>query len=266
MCPLHPVEPTGCLAVVFAVAGAALSAPKGVCRARPNCLSLLSPCSNLPHAFHAPRWWRVAGASQANGGTECRSGLTPQKRCCRRGWNRCGRACWRVLVLGPAHLVVLQLQPAASLGLHQPPLYLRLVPNPTQFPESAYLHILYSSFLIEARKQYQVRWCGCVAGCFVLGAWRSRREHRQAQRLYPASASPLWPPLHLIHATTTPPHLPQRANGMLEQSRKLEPGIGERFMLFVRDRWVGGDGLNVRPLGAGSACQPPGPSTLFYVS
>ncbi|PRW21106.1 flagellar associated membrane [Chlorella sorokiniana] len=51
-----------------------------------------------------------------------------------------------------------------------------------QFPESPYLHILYSSFLIEARKQYQ------------------------------------------------------RASGMLEQARKLEPGIGERFMLFVRDR------------------------------
>lgn len=27
---------------------------------------------------------------------------------------------------------------------------------PLQFPESPYLHILYSSFLIEARKQYQV--------------------------------------------------------------------------------------------------------------
>ncbi|PSC71757.1 flagellar associated membrane [Micractinium conductrix] len=51
-----------------------------------------------------------------------------------------------------------------------------------QFPESAFLHIRYSSFLIGARKQNQ------------------------------------------------------RAAGMLDLARKLEPGLGERFMLFVRDR------------------------------
>ncbi|KAI7846027.1 hypothetical protein COHA_000564 [Chlorella ohadii] len=55
-----------------------------------------------------------------------------------------------------------------------------------QFPESPYLHILYSSFLIEARKQYQ------------------------------------------------------RASGMLEQARKLDPGIGERFMLFKQRQGTGG--------------------------
>lgn len=62
--------------------------------------------------------------------------------------------------------------------------------------------------------------------------------------LQPAAAS--WSLLssHTTFLVSTAPRSPslplvptlQRAAGMLDLARKLEPGLGERFMLFVRDR------------------------------
>lgn len=97
---------------------------------------------------------------------------------------------------------------------HVPASYQVIKAGLMQFPKSAFLHILYSSFLIEHRKQDQVgRWSKGQLQCWDDGGG-----------------------LALTHRGSCTP--PQVAAGLLEEARKMYPSYGEAFMLFVREREV----------------------------
>ena len=56
-----------------------------------GCSRQQQPCSHQL-LVQPRRWWHAAAASPTSGASLCRSGLTRQSWCCRRGWSRCGAA------------------------------------------------------------------------------------------------------------------------------------------------------------------------------
>lgn len=111
----------------------------------------MSRCANyrdqwgdkLEHWVDAGEEVSGAGVVDACGG--CRWGMCQALACCRRRRHqaRCQASCAATTRAGMLLLRSSVLPQVIKAGLKQ-------------FPESAFLHILYSSFLIEHRKQQQV--------------------------------------------------------------------------------------------------------------